>query len=137
MADWNTQYRDLNKHKHAKHSHARQELVKLIEAADKNIEEVRYLVLAYVRTTGSPSMLYPSPLATQQAKQGVLDNFQKKSTANVNEENEKKISDLKKQHKAAVKALKQAHKREVGNLQKTLQAWENGVSAFSSLLYMP
>ncbi len=34
-------YRDLNKHKHVKHTHARQELVERIEAADKNIEEVR------------------------------------------------------------------------------------------------
>ena len=77
-------------------------------------------------------MIYPcSPsfsLPTQQAKQGACDILQKKSTANVNEENVKKMSDLKKQHKAAIKSLKGAHKKEVKDLEKQLRAWENGVS---------
>ena len=74
-------------------------------------------------------LIYPSSLLiTQQAKQGACEILQKKSTANVNEENVKKMSDLKKQHKAAIKSLKGAHKKEVKDLEKQLRAWENGVS---------
>jgi|APCry1669188879_1035177.scaffolds.fasta_scaffold134376_1 hypothetical protein len=82
-------------------------------------------------TGESQLLIYPSSLLiTQQAKQGACEILQKKSTANVNEENEIKMSDLKKQHKAAIKALKETHKKEVKDLQKKVQAWEKGVSPF-------
>jgi hypothetical protein len=46
------------------------------------------------------------------------------------------MSDLKKQHKASIKAQKQAHKREVRDLEKKLQAWENGVSPACSSFFL-
>jgi hypothetical protein len=72
----------------------------------------------------------------QQAKQGVCDIVQSKSRGAVNRQIEVKVSRLKKQNKATIKALKQTHKNEIKDLQKKLQAWENGVSACSSLLYI-